>query len=135
MYDVIAFPPVALAVNGTDAEKTPTAGAVTVPIVGACGTVVAVTEEDALDERDVPLAFVAVIVNVYDVFEDNPPTTIGLDDPDPVCPALLVTVYDVIADPPLKAGALNATETAPLLNALFVPTSVTDVIVGASGVS
>jgi hypothetical protein len=63
-YDVIAFPPVAFAVNGTNAENTPIAGAVTVPTVGACGTVVAVTEADADEDSDVPPEFVAVIVKV-----------------------------------------------------------------------
>jgi hypothetical protein len=38
--------------------------AVAVPIVGACGTVVAVTDALAEDAVEVPLAFVAVIVYV-----------------------------------------------------------------------
>jgi hypothetical protein len=41
---VIVEPPVALAVNGTD--TTPDVPPEAVPIVGACGTVVAVIEED-----------------------------------------------------------------------------------------
>jgi hypothetical protein len=54
----MAEPPVAPAVNGTD--TTPDVPPEAVPIVGACGTVVAVTEEDALDAEEVPLALVAV---------------------------------------------------------------------------
>jgi hypothetical protein len=38
--------------------------AVTVPIVGACGTVVAVMLFDAAEAAEVPAAFVAVTVNV-----------------------------------------------------------------------
>jgi hypothetical protein len=44
---VIAEPPVAPAVNGTD--KVVELVTVTVPIVGACGTVVAVILADAAD--------------------------------------------------------------------------------------
>jgi hypothetical protein len=55
-----AAPPVALAVNGTEAVVEE--GDVAVPIVGACGTVVAVTDADAADAAEVPLAFVAVTV-------------------------------------------------------------------------
>jgi hypothetical protein len=58
VYVVIAEPPVAPAVNGTD--TTPDVPPDAVPIVGACGTVVAVTAEEALEAEEVPLAFVAV---------------------------------------------------------------------------
>jgi hypothetical protein len=60
-----AFPPVAPAVYAT--VTTPTAVAFTAPMVGACGTVVAVTDEDALDACPVPAALVPVTVNVYAV--------------------------------------------------------------------
>jgi hypothetical protein len=60
-------------------------------IVGALGFVVTVVDE--LDETDVPPELVAVIVNVYAVFEDNPETVIGDDVPVPIIPpGLLVTV-------------------------------------------
>jgi hypothetical protein len=59
---VIVDPPVAPAVNGI--ETVVLFVLVTVPIVGAAGTVVAVTDVDADDAGVVPLAFVAVIVNV-----------------------------------------------------------------------
>jgi hypothetical protein len=61
VYVDTAAPPVALAVNGTDAVVPER---VTVPMVGACGTVVAVIELDAFDAEDVPAADVAVTVNV-----------------------------------------------------------------------
>ena len=49
--------------------------ALTVPIVGAFGFVV--LDTDALDSIDVPPELVAVIVNVYAVFDDKPDTVIG----------------------------------------------------------
>jgi hypothetical protein len=60
-----AEPPVALAVNGI--EITPLPDVVAVPIVGACGTVVAVMLLEADDALEVPAAEVAVTVNVYAV--------------------------------------------------------------------
>ena len=64
---------------------------VAVPIVGALGVVV--TDVDAFDGIDVPDALVAVTVNVYGVFDDNPDTVIGEEVPVPVNPpGLLVTV-------------------------------------------
>ena len=52
-----------------------------------------VTADDALDGTDVPPELVAVTVNVYGVFGDNPDTVIGEDVPVPVKPpGLLVTV-------------------------------------------
>jgi hypothetical protein len=62
--------------------------------VGALGGEV-VTDDDALDGSDVPLEFVAVTVNVYEVPDDNPDTIIDVDDDIPVpvkSPGLLVAV-------------------------------------------
>ncbi len=57
----------------------------------------------------------------------RPVTTIGLDEPEAVCPPVFdVTVYEVIDAPPVDTGAVNATEVCPLL-AVAVP------IVGAPG--
>jgi hypothetical protein len=86
------------------------------------------TELEALDAVDVPLAFVAVTVKVYEVPLIKPVTVIGDEAPDAVM--LLgedVTVYEVIADPPV-APAVNATEICPP-----TPVSVTAPIVGACG--
>jgi hypothetical protein len=58
----IAEPPVAFAVNGTDAVVE--VGDVAVPIVGACGTVVAVIEALAEDTRPVAVELDGVTVNV-----------------------------------------------------------------------
>jgi hypothetical protein len=55
------LPPFAFAVNATVAEALP---AVAVPIVGACGTVVAVMLLDAADAGPVPRELVAVTVKV-----------------------------------------------------------------------
>ena len=75
---------------------------------------VGVTLLDALDAEPVPTLFVAVTVNVYAVPPDKPETVTGLEPAVPVCPPDEVTVYKVIADPPLLAGAVKATLTAPL---------------------
>jgi hypothetical protein len=65
----------------------------------------------AEDASDVPIAFVAVTVNVYDVPAVKPLTVIGDELPVAVTPpGLDVTVYWVIAEPPLFAGALNDTD-------------------------
>ena len=53
-------PPVAPAVKVMDADVE--LAIVAVPIVGACGTVVAVTDAEDDEEEDVPLALVAVTV-------------------------------------------------------------------------
>jgi hypothetical protein len=64
----------------------------------------------AEDAGDVPIAFVAVTVNVYVVEGDKPLTVNGLDAPVAVKPpGLDVAVKLVIAEPPLLAGALNDT--------------------------
>jgi len=57
-----AEPPVAPAVYATVAVVTPVA--VALPIVGACGTVVAVIELEALESAESPTALVAFTTNV-----------------------------------------------------------------------
>ena len=63
---------------------------VEVPMVGALVFVVTKFDED--DALDVPPELVAVTVNVYGVFDDNPDTVIGEDVPVPVKPELLIAV-------------------------------------------
>ena len=59
----------------------------------------------------------------------RPVTTIGLDEPEALCPPVFdVTVYEVIDAPPVEVGAVNATDACPLL-AVAVP------IVGAPGIT
>jgi hypothetical protein len=77
------LPPVAFAVYVTVADAFPP---VAVPIVGACGTVVAVMLFDAEEAADVPIALVAVTVNVYEVDEARPVTVSGDEAPDAVNP-------------------------------------------------
>jgi hypothetical protein len=57
-----AAPPVAFAVNGTEAVEE--VGEVAVPIVGACGTVVAVMLLDADVATEVPVELPPVTVKV-----------------------------------------------------------------------
>ena len=66
-----------------------------------------VTELLAADAVLVPAAFVAVTVNVYAIPFVRPRTVIGEDPPVAVWPPLEVTVYEVIAEPPLLTGAVN----------------------------
>jgi hypothetical protein len=101
---------------------------VAVPIVGAPGTVAGVTEFEAELSKLLPLAFVAITVKVYAVPLVRPDTVIGLPEPVPVKPPELeVTVYPVIAEPPLLAGAVNVT-VASAFPGVAVP------IVGAPGI-
>ena len=95
VYSEMAFPPVAGAVQVTVSLPvvTPVVAVVTPGLAGAAGTVVIGTAgDDAADADDVQEAFVAVTVAVTEVFEATPPTTIGEDEPVPVCPLLNVTV-------------------------------------------
>jgi hypothetical protein len=74
-------------------KATPTAfvlDTVAEPIVGGFDNVVA--KDDALDETDVPVALVAVTVNVYGVLGVNPDTIIGDDVPVVILPKLPVIV-------------------------------------------
>jgi hypothetical protein len=67
--------------------------AVAVPIVGACGTVVAVMLLEAADAAEVPRELVAVTVNVYETLDCKPVTDTGDEAPVPVNPpGLEVTV-------------------------------------------
>jgi hypothetical protein len=69
-----AAPPVAPAVKVTDAVVL---APVAVPIVGACGIVVAVTALVALDGVPVPTLLIAATVNVYETPDAKPVTEIG----------------------------------------------------------
>ena len=140
VYLVIAEPPLdAGAVNATVADVGPVA--VTAPIPGAPGGPGMVTWADAEDAVEVPAAFVAVTVNAYEVPAASPVTVIV---PDPawvtvpvIPPVSEVAVYLVIGEPPLDAGAVNATVadvdpetfTAPMVGAPGTVTGVT----GADG--
>ena len=70
-------------VNVTVALALP---AVATPIVGAPGTVAGVTLFEAADGGPVPIALVAVTVNVYAVPLVRPVTVIGLEVPVAVIP-------------------------------------------------
>jgi hypothetical protein len=85
----------------------------------------ALTPLDGLDAFDVPLAFVAVTVNVYPVPPVSPETVIGLDEPVAVIePGLDVTVNDVAVSPCGVKETLKDPAT---------PAGVADTFIGASG--
>jgi hypothetical protein len=62
----------------------------------------------------VPIAFVAVTVNVYAAPFVSPVIVIGDEPPVAVKPPTFdVTVYEVIADPPFDAGGVNEIVACP----------------------
>ena len=95
--------------------------------VGTPGTVAGTTAPDAVDAEPVPAAFVAVTVNVYEVPFVRPVTVqlvvavVQVSDPGED-----VTVYPVIALPPLLEGAVQETAT-------WVDPNTPDTPVGAPG--
>jgi hypothetical protein len=108
-----AEPPVAFAENATDACASPP---VTDVILGACGTVVAVTPDEADEAADVPYGLVAETVYVYCVLEARLVTVIGEEEPVNVEGEVVgvgVTMK-LVGAPPL-VGAVNATVILPLL--------------------
>ena len=114
--NVAVAPPVAPAVYATVASAFP---AVTASIVGACGTDVAVTPDDAELAADVPYGLVADTVYVYCVLDARPVATIGDVLPVNVDGDVVgdgVSIKELAA-PPLVFG-VNATDICPLLNAL-----------------
>jgi hypothetical protein len=105
VYDVIAAPPFE---DGADhvtvADASP---AVADTAVGAPGTVAGTTVFDGADAGPGPALLAAVTVNVYAVPLVRPLTVADNVAPSTVttAPALERTVYDVIALPPIEAGA------------------------------
>jgi hypothetical protein len=96
-----------------------------------------VTDPDSADGAEVPVAFVAVTVNVYEVPSVSP-VTVMVPAVDAVAvkpPGVDVAVYVLIVEPPLDAGAVNATvadvgpaaATAPIVGAPGTVTGVTGV--------
>ena len=103
-------------------------------MLGACGTVVAVTAVLADDAEDVPYALDAVTVYVYCVLEERPVTVIGdvpLVNVDGDVEGDGVTTNEFGAPPLVPAE--NATEADPLLNARPDPEFVATTDVGAEG--
>ena len=94
--------------------------------VGAAGVPVL----DVAEAEPVPSAFVAVTMNVYPTPLERPVTT-ALVAPGPAVavkpPGFAVTVYEVIGDPPLFAGAVHVT-----VDCVFSPEDAVP-ISGASG--
>jgi hypothetical protein len=125
VYDVMADPP---SLAGADQVKdTLVPEAVPATPVGAPGAVATSTPDDAADGRLPPAELVATTVNVYVTPKVSPVT--GHDVPavehvNP--PGDEVARYEVIAAPPLYAGATHETVTV-------VPAATPDTAVGASG--
>jgi hypothetical protein len=115
LYDVIAEPPFEIgAVH--DTTDVPVAfvevTAVANTAVGAPGTVAGTAPADATDAGPVPAEFVALTVNVCDTPFARPITvhvTAGDVAVQVFEPGDDVTVYVVIAEPPLDIGAVHDT--------------------------
>jgi hypothetical protein len=85
------------------------------PMVGALGTVAGTIELLVPEAALVPTALVAVTVKVYVVPFVKPVTVKGEAPPVAVKPpGLDVTVYEVMADPPLVTGAEKVIVASPL---------------------
>jgi hypothetical protein len=116
VYDVIGEPP--LLAGAFQLTVTAPLPAAPTTAVGGPGGPVGVTLADGADAADGPTPLLATTVNVYAVpfvrpltFADNVvPSGVVAVAP----PGLAVTVYDVIGEPPLSAGAAQFTVTAPL---------------------
>ena len=111
VYPVIGEPPLlAGAVQRTVAEAFP---GVADTAVGAPGTVLGVTAALATDASEAPAALAAVTVNVYPVPLVKPPTVtlVPMIVVAVAPPGDAVTVYPVIAEPPLLTDAVQVTTT------------------------
>ena len=92
-------------------------------LVGTPGAIAAgVTADDALEAVPVATELVAMTVKVYAVPLVRPVTVIGEEEPVAVRPpGEEVTVYPVIADPPVFVGAVKLTVALPLLPLAEIP--------------
>ena len=123
--------------NTTDTDPTEPAN-VAVP---CCTTLndeaadVGVTEAEAADAGPVPTLLVAVTLNVYAVPFVNPDTTAEVaPDVDAVAPpGVAVTVYPVIAEPPLDAGADHDTVAAAFPATAPTPVGAPGTVGGGGG--
>jgi hypothetical protein len=123
-------PLLAGALNETVAWPLP---GVAVTPVGEPGIVDGVTELLALDAVLVPIEFVAVTVNVYAVPFVRPVTVIGDEPPVAVNPPVFeLTVYNVIPEPPLLAGALKETVAWPFPGVAVTPVGAPGTVAGTT---
>ena len=110
-YEVITAPPLDGAVHETVAEESPDLP--TTP-VGASGTVEGTIGDEPVEAEPVPDTFVAVTVNVYEVPLERPVTVQLVELVEHVNePGVEVTVYPVIAAPPVLTGAVHDTTDSP----------------------
>ena len=109
----MALPPSeAGAVNATLAWAFP---GVATGLVGAPGTILGITAPDGDEATEFPAALVATTVKVYDTVVVKPVTTRGEFAPVAIKPpGEDVTLYPVMALPPVEFGAVNATLTCAL---------------------
>jgi hypothetical protein len=104
----MALPP--LDTGAVKATLTWVLPAVAIGFVGALGIMFGVTDAEAAEATEFPNTLEATTVKVYDVPLVNPATTIGELVPETeIFPGEDVTVYPVMALPPLDTDAVKAT--------------------------
>ena len=134
VYPVIGEPPLlAGAVHDTWAWLLP---AVAVTAVGEPGIVVGVTAVLGADAVEVPELLVAITVKVYAVPLVRP-ETVAVRGPVVVAvapPGVAVTVYPVIGEPPLLAGAVHDTWAWPLPATAVTAVGEPGIVVGVTAV-
>jgi hypothetical protein len=132
VYDVIAAPPSeAGADHVTVADALP---AVAETEVGAPGTVAGTTVFDDAEAGPGPAPLAAVTVNVYAVPLVRPLTDVDSVPPPTVTtsPAFDRTVYDVIALPPVEAGADQLTVALALWPMALTPVGAPGTAIGVT---
>ena len=92
-----------------------------------------VTAFEADEDAPVPATFVAATVKVYEVPFVRPLTVHDVDEVEQVAPpGLDVTVYDVIAAPPLLAGAVHVTVALALPADAVTPVGAPGTVLGVT---
>ena len=129
---MIVEPPVdAGALHDTVAFALP---AVALIPIGLLGTVIGVIDEDAVDAVEFPAPFVATTVNVYEVPLVSPVTVAEVvDDVAVKLPGDDVTVYEVMTDPPVDAGALHETVDCPFPADALTLVGLPGTVIGVTG--
>ena len=134
LYPVTAAPPLLTGtVQLTTARAFP---GVADTAVGAPGTVFGVTATLATDTSELPATLAAVTVNVYAVPLVKPVTVTVV----PIIvlalnpPGNAVTVYPVIADPPLLTGAVQPTTASALPATAVTPVGAPGTVLGVTEV-
>lgn len=132
---MIADPPLFGAVKLIDADALP---AVATIFVGVEGLPTGVTAADGVEFEELPTEFLATAVNVYAVPLVNPVIShpvLGFVVVQVSPPGEEVTMYSVIADPPLSVGAVKVIVAFPgALEVEVTPVGATGTVAGVTAI-